>query len=85
MSGAMQRILECPRQPKTAMLKYYGSIDHGMGRYDLIADGSTTADLTAGESASVAGTINGMKSLYVGSVLSAGFGDWMRQENNEIG
>ena len=76
MSGVMQR---------TAMLKYYGSIDHGMGRCDLIADGSTTADLTAGESAGVAGTINGMKSLYVGSVPSAGFGDWMRQENNEIG
>ena len=51
--------------PMTAMLKYYGSIDHGMGR----------CDLTAGESAGVAGTINGMKSLYVGSVLSAGFGD----------
>lgn len=68
LSGVMQRILECPRQPETAMLKYHGSIDHGMGRCDLIADGSTTADLTAGESAGVDGAINGMKSLYVGSV-----------------
>nr|QNO46222.1 hypothetical protein ABPEKODN_00035 [Methanosarcinales archaeon ANME-2c ERB4] len=54
--------------PNTVMLKYHGSIDHGMGRCDLIADGSTTADLTAGESAGVDGAINGMKSLYVGSV-----------------
>jgi len=61
--------------PETAMLKYYGSIDHGMGRCDLVADGSTTADLTAGESADVDDAINGMKSLYVGSVPSAGFGD----------
>jgi len=66
------------------MLKYHGSIDHGMGRCDLIADGSTTADLTAGESADVDGAINGMKSLYVGSVPGMGFGDWMRQKNNEI-
>ncbi len=57
------------------MLKYHGSIDHGMGRCDLIADGSTTADLTAGESADVDGVINGMKSLYVGSVPCTGFGD----------
>ncbi len=53
--------------PKTVMLKYDVSIDHGMGRCDLIADGSTTADLTAGESAGVDGAINGMKSLCVGS------------------
>ncbi|NOQ28736.1 MAG: hypothetical protein GQ566_01365 [Methanosarcinales archaeon] len=58
-----------------------------MGRCDLIADGSTTADLTAGESADVDGAINGMKSLYVGSVPvpSTGFGDWIRQKNNEMG
>ena len=84
MSGVMQRILEW-RPPETAMLKYHGSIDHGMGRCDLIADGSTTADLTAGESADVDGVINGMKSLYVGSVPSTGFGDWIRQKNNEMG
>ena len=50
------------------MLKYHGSIDHGMGRCDLIADGSTTADRTAGKSANAGGAINGMKSLYVDSV-----------------
>jgi len=60
----------------TAMLKYHGSIDHGMGRCDLIADGSTTADLAAGESADGDGAINGMKSLYVGSVPSMRFGGW---------
>ena len=57
------------------MLKYHSSIDHDMGRCDLIADGSTTAYLAAGESAGVDGAINGMKSLYVGSVPSTGFGD----------
>ncbi|RLG28718.1 hypothetical protein DRO03_09145 [Methanosarcinales archaeon] len=60
---------------KTAILKYHGSIDHGMGRCDPIADGSTTADLTANESAGMDGAINGMKSLYVGSVPGTGFDD----------
>ncbi len=54
------------------MLKYHGSIDHDTGRCDLVADGSTTADLTAGESADVDGAINGMKSPYVGSALKCG-------------
>ncbi len=61
------------------MLKYHCSIDHGMGRCDLVADGSTTAGLTAAESAGVDGAINGMKSLYVGSVPSTVFGDLMQK------
>ena len=65
LSGVMQR---------TVMLKYYGSIDHIMGRCDLVADGSNTADLTACESADMDGAINSMKSLYVGSVPSTRFG-----------
>ncbi|PXF56826.1 MAG: hypothetical protein C4B59_16300 [Candidatus Methanogaster sp.] len=60
---------------KTAILKYHGSIDHGMGRCDPIADGSITADLTADESVGVNGAINGMKSPYVGSVPGTGFED----------
>ncbi len=60
---------------KTAILKYHGSIDHGMGRCYPIADGSTTAGMTADESTGVDGAINGMKSPYVGSVPGTGFDD----------
>ncbi len=64
---------KCPRpSTKTAILKYHGSIDHGMGRCDLIADGSTTADLTTDESAGVDGAINGMKLPYVDSAVKCG-------------
>ena len=56
-----------------------------MGRYDLIADGSTTADLTAGESADVGAAINGMKSLCGLCIKYMIFDERMHQENNEIG
>jgi hypothetical protein len=62
------------------MLKYHGSIDQGMGRCDLIADDGITADLTAGESADVSAAINGMKSLYVGSVSSTWFDEGMHEK-----
>ncbi len=57
LSGVVQR---------TAMLKYYGSINYNMGRCDLVADGSTAAGLTT-DDADVGGAINSMKSLYVDS------------------
>lgn len=75
MSVVMQR---------TAMLKYHVSSDHGMGRCDLVADGSTAVELTADESAGADGAINGMKLPCMGSVPSTGFGDWKRQKNNWV-
>jgi len=70
---------------RTAMLKYHVSSDHGMGRCNLVADGSTAVELTADESAGVDGAINGMKLPCVGSVPSTRFGDWKRQKNNWVG
>jgi len=65
--------------PNTGMLKYHGRIEQGKGRCERIADGSTTADLTAGEAAGVDGAINGMKSPYLGSVPSTGFDDYVKR------
>ncbi len=64
MSGVMQR---------TAMLKYYGSIDQVWGNVIWWQNLSTTADLTAsGYAAWMGATNGGMKLLYVDSAVKCG-------------